>query len=602
MERSFAVKATWLYLALLALALLSLSRLYYIQSAAGEEFQQRLTKMWKRTAYQQARRGRILARDGQTVLADNVRLARVIVERHLVAQPEEVAAKLSPYAGLSPEALHQRLTDPASPRSIELMHDVPVETAEQITQLRLPGVFIRYYYQRFYPYAANFAAQTIGYACDKSGLQIGLEAQFSETLAGLDSRSSYFTDRQGHVLPQTLLGREPEHGADIVTSLDPPVQQICEDVLDRTCTRYHAKWGLIAVMDPQTGEILAAASRPTFDPNDYARRGSKGNEANPLVHFAYEPGSVMKPLVAAVALDRGWLSREEKFSCTATMRVGKYTITEAEHDRNPAGYGDIPVSNIIVHSSNVGMGQVGLKLRQAKLSDIFSTLGLYERCGIELPAEAKGLRPHSHAPQGERWPDSVIATCAFGQGIAVTPLQLMRAYAAIANGGRLVRPTILRQEANAPPASAGAPEPQLQLMEGETVVGGDEPGPATVQELSTGELQVMSRATADYMCSLLQRVVREGTGKNAQLDNFNVAGKTGTGQVAGKSGYIAGKYTATFIGFYPASQPRFLILVVIAEPRGAYYASTVAAPAFKEVGERIAIVKEVPPERRHETG
>jgi len=139
-------------------------------------------------------------------------------------------------------------------------------------------------------------------------------------------------------------------------------------------------------------------------------------------------------------------------------------------------------------------------------------------------------------------------------------------------------------------------------MEGETVVGGDEPGPATVQELSTGELQVMSRATADYMCSLLQRVVREGTGKNAQLDNFNVAGKTGTGQVAGKSGYIAGKYTATFIGFYPASQPRFLILVVIAEPRGAYYASTVAAPAFKEVGERIAIVKEVPPERRHETG
>ncbi len=601
MERIFGVKAVLLFtLVLLSLAALSLGKIHYIQSAQSEDLEKQLGQMWQRNLSRQAQRGRILARDGETVLAGNIKLARVVVERHLVKQPEKIASGLSPFVAMSPEEIYSRITDEKAPRSLELAFDIPVEVAEQICDLKLRGVFIRYYYQRHYPYAENFAAQTVGYSCWKTGLQIGLEAEYDEQLVGEGGSQEFATDRFGHIIPWTLKSEQPARGLDVVSTLDATIQQICEDVLSKRVAKYRPEWGLMAVMDPCTGEILAAATRPTFDPNEYARQGSRGNEANPLVHYAFEPGSVMKPIVTAAALDRGWIDPEETFHCTPTLTIGKYTITEAEHDKNPAGFGDIPIRNIVIHSSNVGIAQVGLKLGQHRLSDIFSTFGLYERTGVELPNECAGIPPkgYSHAEKGEVWPDVAVANAAFGQGIAVTPLQLMRAYAAIANGGYMVRPTLVVEE-DKPVEPVEVGTRTVMLEAGETLIETDGETASGLQ-VAGNAYRIISESTASQVRDILRKVVREGTGKNASLENFTVAGKTGSAQVAGKGGYTKGKYISTFIGFFPAEEPRYLMLVTLAEPRGAYYASEVAAPAFREAAERIAMAKEVPPERKHE--
>jgi len=603
MERTFTIRAVVLLLALFAFGIASITKLYTIQTAQGKDIDFRLSTMWARHAPRHAKRGRILCNDGETVIANSTKLARVIVEKHLVTDPERVADVLSSYLGRSRDEVLAAITSETGPRSLELAQNVATETAESISSARLRGVFIRYYYQRSYPYGDDFAAQTIGYTCNRSGLSIGLERQFDEILAGTDGRAEYDSDRSGRMIPLTLTAKEPQDGHDLVTTLDAVIQQICEDVVEEAYKRHHPKWALISVMDPFTGEMLAVATRPSFDPNEYARNGSRGYEANPLVHFVYEPGSVMKPLVASVALDRGWLSPDETFHCTPTLKIGKYTITEAEHDRNPAGYGEISISNIIVHSSNVGIAQVGLKLGQDKLSSIFSSLGLYERTGIELPAEARGIRPkgYSHAGKGEVWPEVAVATSAFGQGIAVTPLQLMRAYAAIANGGFLVQPTLTRMEEENEPKAVDIGGRQVQLDAGEKLMGAGGETQAPEPEPARGRRRVIGAETARDIQRVLQTVVREGTGKNAALEQFNVAGKTGTAEVPGKGGYQKDKYNATFIGFFPSYEPRYLILTLLSEPRGQYYASQVAAPLFHEVAERITLIKEVRPEISRET-
>ncbi len=604
MERTFTFKAVALLLALFAFGIAGIAKLYTIQTAQGKDLDSRLSTMWERHAPRHAKRGRILCRDGETVIATSTKLARVIVEKHLVADPDGVADTLSSYLGRSRDEVLAAITSETGPRSLELSQNIPAQTAESISSARLRGVFIRYYYQRNYPYGDGFAAQTIGYTCDRSGLSIGLEKQYNDTLEGTDGSAEYDSDRSGRMIPCTLAAEDPQDGADLVTTMDAAIQQICEDVVQEAYKRHNPKWALIAVMDPSTGEILAVASRPGFDPNDYAKNGSQGNEANPLVHFVYEPGSVMKPLIASAALDRGWLTTDETFHCTPTLKIGKYTITEAEHDKNPAGYGDIPINNIIVHSSNVGIAQVGLKLGQEKLSSIFSTFGLYEKTGIELPAEAHGIKPkgYTHARKGEVWPEVVVANSAFGQGIAVTPLQLMRAYAAIANGGFLVRPTLVVNDEELQPQTAVIAGKQVPLKPDEKVMGASDDSLAPEPAPSSDKRRIFSTETANGIQQVLQTVVREGTGKKAALEYFYVAGKTGTAEVPGDSGYKKGKYNSTFIGFFPSYKPRYLILALLSEPRGQYYASQIAAPVFHEVAERITLVKEVRPEISRETG
>lgn len=611
MERRFLLNSGCFVVLLAGLAILSLVRVALVQTSQRARYEAYREKAWHRTVRPQARRGLILARDGVSVLAGNTRRARLIIDRELLNNPQRTARQLSSYLGQSAERLLAEMTASQAPRNIELADDIGPEAAETINFLHLGGVFIRYYQRRYYPFGTDFAPQTIGYCNQKNGLTLGLENTFDHALTGKQGETTFEKDGRGHALPGTVLASTPAvDGQDILTTLDPEIQQIAEDVLAETIRSTRAKWGLISAMDPRNGELLAVASQPAFDPNDYSRHGSRGHEANPLVHYVYEPGSVLKPLVSAVALDRGWLSPDEKFNCTDSFTIGSHRINEAEHDGNPAGLGLISIDNIIVHSSNVGMAQVGLKLGQKKLDDIFRTLGFYEPTGVELPAEHSGLKPQGwKSSKGDyTWPEIAIANAAFGQGIAVTPLQLMRAYAAIANGGYLVRPTLVCRKpdsAIAEPAPSRRAAAAIPLEEGETIV--DE---APRAEPSTNgatdanivlQPRILNTPTAIKMIHILQQVVREGTGKRAAVPNFAIAGKTGTGQVASGGEYVKGRHNATFIGLLPGSRPRYLILVILAQPRGKYYASEVAAPAFAQVAMRLAIAKNLTPECIDET-
>jgi|GEM_PF-2166409 len=611
MERSFLRNSILLLLPIATLAFLSLLRVVLVQTSERPRYETYQESAWQRTVFPQAARGEILARDGVTVLAGNIKRARIIVERGMLGNPEEAAEYLGSHLGESADRLFARMTDEDGPQSIELADDVSPEEAEKIDALNLAGVFVRYYRRRYYPFGAGFAPQTIGYCNPKSDLTLGLENTFNDVLTGEEGETSFLRDGRGRPLPGTVFAKTPVvDGESIVTTLDVEIQQIAEDVLSETMKSTRGAWGLISVMNPESGELLAVASRPAFDPNDYAREGSRGNEANPLAHYVYEPGSVFKPLVTAVALDRGWLSLADKFNCTPAFTVGSHRIYEAEHDRNPAGFGVIPIENIIVHSSNVGMAQAGLKLGQQKLDDIFRTLGFYERTGVELPAEHGGLKPRGWLTGKGKytWPEIAVANAAFGQGIAVTPLQLMRAYAAIANGGFLVRPALIADhtaETERQPGTIEAGSSVIPLEPGEAIVGGSPspaPSPSPPPDATASRPpRILNESTSAEMRRILQAVVREGTGKRGALPSFAVGGKTGTGQLARGGEYVPGKYNATFVGLLPGARPQYLILVVLSQPRGKYYASEVAAPAFAQVAMRLAIAKNLRPECIGET-
>jgi cell division protein FtsI/penicillin-binding protein 2 len=366
-----------------------------------------------------------------------------------------------------------------------------------------------------------------------------------------------------------------------------------------------AQWGCVLVLDPHDGEVLGAATAPTFDPNEYAR-GNIGNEMNVLTQRVFEPGSTAKPVLAAYAVERGWLNPDERFVCNRLLTINSYTIREAEASHVIGDNSGVPISEIVTKSSNIGMARVALSLGQDRVLDSYSGMGFFQRTGIELPVEAKGFRPcwseEKRLKHKVAWPRITLATSGFGQGLCVTPIQLAAAYCIIANGGYAVRPTLVIPEDSGAPVAQEAATPPTPPP-GETLVSLVENAPTGVQRLlsrgeaqaaematdQTGRMRVLSQHTCNEVTQWLINVIEKGTGKKAKLGRCVAAGKTGTAQVPSRyGGYLKGAYTASFCGFFPAEAPRYLVLVVIGQPRGKYYGGEVAAPVFKAVGDRIS--------------
>jgi cell division protein FtsI (penicillin-binding protein 3)/stage V sporulation protein D (sporulation-specific penicillin-binding protein) len=412
---------------------------------------------------------------------------------------------------------------------------------------------------------------------------------------------------------------ESRPGSDLTTTLDPAVQLICESELRRALAKNRSEWACIVVMEPNSGEIRGVATWPSFDPNKYVR-GEIGSELNVLHQRVVEPGSTVKPLLIAAALDRGWVPANKHYRCNQLLTINGYTIREAELSHTIGGDGGAPLKDILVHSSNIGMARLALDLGQRRVFDAYSDFGFFDRTGIELPVEAKGLRPHSYAGLSASWPRITLANSGFGQGMAVTPLQLATAYCVLANGGYWVRPTLVlglsqaeqEQEQEAAPAQA-APR-QLVLPAGETLLAGLGVGaalaadqrwvaPRTGAAAASGGIKdsrpaarppvrVLSTETCIKVNDWLAEVVRSGTGKQAGLDRYAAAGKTGTAQIpSSKGGYRKGAYTASFVGFFPVERPRYVVAVIFGEPKGQYYGGAVAAPVFKSVSDRISYLQ-----------
>jgi len=554
-----------------------------------------LKKRWQSYDTPQGKRGNILFRDG-TLLAGSQKVARVIVEPTMLPGRDYtgLAQRMAALLGLPSEPLAAKL-NAFHGHGLVLADDVPLETAMRITRAGLTGVFVRYYYERFYPHSDLGAAATVGYAGREPTLRLGLEKYWDAQLTGTDGVIDYSRDSHSRRIPASIEAvREAQPGRDLTTTLDSSVQLICETELRAALKQNKAQWGSIIVMQPQDGQVLGLATYPYFDPNAFAQGRIDSSERNVATQQRVEPGSTVKPLLAAMAIDRGWLPADKRFVCNRLLTINGYTVREAELSHVIGGAGGAPLEDIIVNSSNIGMAQVALALGQTNVLSAYKNYGFFSRTGIELPGEARGFEPNYYAQRTSdkplAWPRITLANTGFGQGMAVTPLQLATAYCTIANGGYRVKPTLMLNP-DQPAADSGTPDAPA-VPTGEDLLAGLTGVAHAASPTQPGREQVLKPQTCQLMSSWMAEVVTRGTGKKAKLEHFRAAGKTGTAQVPGvHGGYKTGAYTASFVGFFPVENPRYVVLVMFGEPRGKYYGGDVSAPVFKAVSDRISYVQ-----------
>jgi cell division protein FtsI (penicillin-binding protein 3) len=515
-----------------------------------------------------APRGAIFDRNGEP-LAVNLKLYSVAADPGCIKDAAKTAAQLSPLLRKSAREIEQELKQPPGVRWVLLKRSVDEPLAAAIRRLRDPGLIIVDGWRRVYP-QRELAGAVLGFVgADGKGLA-GVEAGLDRRLSGVEGEMQVVLDgrRPGsrdQIPGLTQVRKAMVPGSSVVLTLDVQIQAIVEEELKAAVEAAGAAGGTAVAMDPQTGEVLALATVPGFDPNDY-RSYPRETWVSNAVAAPYEPGSTFKLVTACAALEEGVMSRGETVTCEGSRRVGNRTISCALHHGSRA-HGTLDLDGMVVESCNVGMATVALKLGADRMHRWARRFGFGERTGIEIPGESPGML----SPPG-RWPDIQVANIGFGQGVSVTPLQLLAAYCAVANGGRRVYPHLVRTIRDA----AGKVE-HPPVREGE---------------------RILSRETCDHMKRVLERVVEEGTGTAAAIANRRVAGKTGTAQKARPgAGYSSNKHIASFVGFSPVDDPRLAVLVVIDEPTGSQYGGTVAAPVFRAICERVLTYLRVPPDR-----
>ncbi|MCB1221214.1 MAG: penicillin-binding protein 2 [Planctomycetales bacterium] len=560
---------------------------------------------WEGTENPEGRRGDILYRDG-SVLATTRRLTRVVLDMKLIREGGDeaidgIVRMLSEYNGGNDLEIRRRMLASDS-RGLEILRGLPAASAREIDDRSFRGVTTLYYLERYYPCSDNGAPATVGFYSSSREHQLGLEAAWHNELRGIPGRREFMRDGSQNRLPgsmQTVAEEVP--GRSLRTTLDPAIQLICEEELAAGMEQHNPDWGVAIVMEPHTGQVLAMSSAPDFDPNNFVagklfdEQGNLIDQQNPAVHFLVEPGSTAKPLLAAYAVDRGWISDSQRFICNQKINIGRYWITEAEATHYIGDSSGVPVADIIRESSNVGMARIAMKLGQEQVLEAYRSYGLFSRTGVELPMESSGRRPNSWQDEEIKWPTVSLANSGFGQGFSMTPLQLAAAYCVIANGGYEVHPTLKL-------------ELEDTAVDGETGMLLVDNGNERVFDLDSGQRRVLSEQGCRRAQEWLRNVVVEGTGKKAIPERymkslaskrdlksgnprFLPAGKTGTGQIAGKDGkgYEEHAYLASFAGYFPVKDPQYVIVVMYSHPRrGVYYGGSVAAPVFSRITDRIS--------------
>jgi len=504
-------------------------------------------------------RGRLLDRRGRP-LAINVEVPSLYAVPSAIPDRRAFAARVAPVLGLTDDEVLRRL---AGGRYFAwLARKVPPEVAARVKALGLGDqVGVRIEDRRAYPNGV-LGAHLLGFVgIDNQGLA-GIELAYDDALRGRAGEAVAAHDGLGRILVETQRTMEaPQDGADLLLTVDQVVQHIAERELDAAMTRTRARGGSVIVMDTRTGEILALAARPAYDPNT-------GTEAPPerwmnrTVGEVYEPGSTFKVFLAAAALDSGLLGPAERFFCPGFLKVGDHVIRDAGNQK----HGWQTLGDVIKNSCNVGAAQIATRLGKVVFYRYIRAFGFGAPTRVDLPGEAAGLVPPPSA-----WLGPGLQTIAFGQGISVTPLQLLAASTALANDGIAVRPHVVR----------GMRDSLGRTTE---VVGG-RPG-----------RRVVRPEVARAVLRMMVRTVEEGTGTPARIAGYAVAGKTGTAQKpAPGGGYDPSRYVASFLGIVPADDPRLALLVVLDEPLGPYYGGEVAAPVFREVAAQTLWYLRIPP-------
>lgn len=490
----------------------------------------------------EAKRGTIFDRNGRE-LGVSVSTESVYAIPAEIVDVEKTAAELAAILTLDRDKLTEKLKKRQAFTWIK--RKVDNDIAKAVNALALPGIGLTQESQRYYP-NDNLASHIIGFTgIDSQGLD-GVELTFDSYLKGRSGSIVVEYDARGREIPYaTHRFVSPIEGHNIYLTIDIVIQQLIERELEKVMQDTKAKAATIIAMDPHTGEIVALANRPDYNPNQFAEYSPK-TWRNIAIANSYEPGSTFKIITTTAVLGEKVVSANDRFFDPGTVEVQGRTI----HCWKDGGHGSQTFQEVVENSCNVGFVNVGLKLGSDSFYQYLMAFGLGKPTNIDLAGEAKGIL----IPKSQIKPIN-IATMSMGQSIAVTPLQLLTAVAAVANDGQRLRPQIVRE---------------VRGKNGEMIRGFT---PDIVN-------QVVDKATAQEVKRILESVVENGTGKNAFIEGFRIAGKTGTAQKVGEGGYMEGKYVASFAGFAPADNPQIVMLIVIDEPEGLYYGGQIAAPVF----------------------
>jgi stage V sporulation protein D (sporulation-specific penicillin-binding protein) len=555
--RAFArvapVRAKFSLVAVVALALLLAWRLGDVQVRQGPWLARTALAQHDEAVESFAKRGAILDRDGG-VLVRSLPSESIYAVPAEVTDPHAEAMKLAPVLNEPAADIESVLRAKAGFRW--LARKVRHEVAERVHALALAGIDTKGEDTGLrYVASGRLASTVVGFTgTDENGLD-GLEYSLDNVLRGKPGRMLIEADLYGHAMPfgQVHVVDRAVDGRTIVTTIDPYLQFEAERLLRASLKKWNARSATAIVMDPWTGELLAVANLPDFDPARFAA-SSSDSWRDRAISDAYEPGSTFKLITAAAALESGRFSTTSRFPARDTLEVGGRTIHNAEDGMMAANLGSETIEDIVAYSHNVGAAEIGLATGPSAIYRMIRNFGFGDPTQVELPGENPGIvNPPSE------WSGSSLATISFGHGISITPLALVRAYAAIANGGLLLRPRIVDAIENG--------DGRLVYRYGREV-----------------EHRAIASATAATLRHILRAVVVRGTGNpTARVAGYTTAGKTGTAQVVENGRYLSGAYIASFVGMIPADHPRFVILVKVDRPHGSIYGSQVAAPVFAEL-------------------
>jgi len=525
-------------------------KLVSIQYISADKYKIQAEYQYKDSFSLKSRRGKIFDRNG-------IELASSIIEKTITANPKLIKDPVKASEDLAKILLIDKdeLTRKLSDKNIGFLYiarKIDSSEADKIADLNLEGIYIEDESKRYYP-QNDLASTLIGFTgTDNIGLT-GLELKYEEILRGIDGTVSAQKDVFGQIIQTNSENYSPPvDGGDIILTIDSQIQYYAQKKLKEVAEKYKSEKAIAVLMNPQTGEIYALAQYPTFDLNKYADVDPK-NYNNLGVSFVYEPGSTFKIVNISSALENKCVNTSQVFHLAPSIKVGDRVIKEIYRT-----YGvDYQLKDIIKYSSNVGAVTVALSMGNKLYYESMIKYGLGNYSGINIPGEEKGL-----IADYKTWPASSIGAMAIGQGIAVTPIQLIRAVSVIANGGYLITPSVVSETKSAD---------------------------GTIdRELSGESTQIISTQTAQEVKDMMLSVVEDGTGTLAKIEGVKVCGKTGTAQKANKNspGYDEGLVVTSFVGFAPYDNPKIACIVIIDEPKGneeEIWGGTVAAPVFSDL-------------------
>lgn len=551
----------FVFITLLVLFISIIGRLFYWQVVKAEMLSELAKSQYSGVVKVLPKRGEIKTSDGFPIAANKISYL-LFVNPTEVKDKDKTTHLLSSLLDLSVASVSSKLLP--DKLWVPILAGLDAKKKEEIEKIRLPGVGFEEHYSRFYP-EASIAAHLVGFVGKNEAGQdkgyVGLEGFYDRLLKGKEGYAVELHDALGRpILSKRRNNTGASDGGNLILSIDRSLQFLAEQKLKDGIEKYAALGGMIGIMDPKTGDIIAMVSFPSFSPQKYWEY-SEDLYKNPFITNTYEPGSTLKPIIMASSLDAGIITPQTKCNiCGGPVTVSTYDL----HTWNDKYYKDTNMIEVIQHSDNIGMVFVALKLGVDRMISYLSSFGIGKLTDIDLQGEtAPSFKARS------AWYDVDLATTGFGQGISVTPMELLTAFGALANGGKIMQPRVVTAFENA----------NGEVLKIPTKVKGTP----------------ISEKTAKVMTEILVNAVEKGEAKWTMLKGYRIAGKTGTASIPVKGHYDPSSTIASFIGFGPVDKPKFVMLVILEKPTVSIYAAETAAPLFFDIAKDLLSYYGIPP-------